>query len=866
MTFRSALRLGRRVVRRGRMGLRREWRHGRLDLRDLPRGTRRLAKIALLLIGASAVIVVARALGLGLPGPSFDIPREFLAEGRVEAVPLLPVIVAAAGMSVAAAGLAVANQLSDRRVSRVALVGISVLGLAVSSQLVGAGGDLARVEVLVAADHPIPSPPASFVIDVGGSIGIACALMAICLALAPARRINPWLLAAVATAPFALTAILILGIGYESFDLGTAAAGFGLPQILTARSYVAPALTTVDAIVGFWLVPLVLWQVVTWARASRREVGGPIAARDVRWPWLLVALLTIKLGWLALGYAGRLPSVLGGGAPVWGRVIGDGLTAWLIAAAFACLAGWWLANPRRVAVSERGFTPAAILVVIGFSAVTIVMSLALVALPIAGLLPGTPLSSTLAAACTTNWTSEAIGNAARCLVVQTTDRQFELTILVQLGTLIAALVISAWLWRGPGRRSTILFLMAVVVWVAPRVPDAVGALLGLPPGPSIAPELATFDTALTIVIAVLAVAWYTGRQRGAGPPALLLVIVVATLLVHAGTAVPQGSTTTFFFLALLFPVAYELFFDSEAVNFRRPERPARVLESLGIRVGVLSLVALGIALGNVRPTEAGWDQLGRTLFAVPFSALLVAATLSRQQEPANEAATERAAVDEPTTEATDRAVSPEPRVTPLPDVAVGPGVQRRVLALGVAGGALGLTVMVGLGAVADTALARFATAPIVSTAPMVSAAPTATLIPDASPTPVRRLAEFASRTSSAHGLLQDRLKVLGDPATGAAEVAADGYAIERLAADERGWLRANPPADCYATAVRDWEIALDRLTAFGQRVGAITDINDPAAVSAVSQAGSDFNAADSAFLDSLDKAAASCGTSPSPSV
>ena len=77
---------------------------------------------------------------------------------------------------------------------------------------------------------------------------------------------------------------------------------------------------------------------------------------------------------------------------------------------------------------------------------------------------------------------------------------------------------------------------------------------------------------------------------------------------------------------------------------------------------------------------------------------------------------------------------------------------------------------------------------------------------------------------------------------------------------------SNPPADCYATAVRDWEIALDRLTAFGQRIGAITDISDPAAVSAVSQAGSDFNAADSAFLDSLDKAAASCGTSPSPSV
>ncbi len=606
----------RRVIRRLRLGFRREFQVGRLRLHDLPAGPRRASVASLLVLAAIAIVVVLHSIGVGVPGPSFEIPGRFLVGDTTRSVALAALLLAGVGIAVACVDLVLANRWRERRLSRLVLVAIGVLGLAMSSALVGAADDLAHVEAIVGETLTVPQPPASLLIALGGAVGMVGAIIAIALAIQRRRPINPWILASAAASPFAITGVLLVGVGYEAFDLGPAAPDVGLPQILTATAYVAPSLTLVANIVGFWLVPLALWQVVTWARASRREIGTSVAIRLDGRPWLLVAAITLKLGWLGLGLAGRLPVSLGGGSPVWGAAAADGLVAWLIAAIFAGLAGWWLVSARRVPISERGFAPAALLVIVGFSMVTILMSLTLTALPIANLLPGRPLSEMLVAA---------------------TDRQFELTLIVQLGTLIAALVVAAWLWRRPGQRSMIVFLLAVVAWVAPRVPDVVGALLELPQAPSFAPELASLDAVLTIVIALLAAAWYAGRQHGATPPALLLVLVVSTLLVHAGTLVPAVLVATFFFLALLFPVAYELLFDSEPLNEAKPDRPGRVLESLGVRVGTLSLVALGIVVGTVGPSDAGWDQLGRVLFAVPFSALLVAATLSQRDEPADTA-------------------------------------------------------------------------------------------------------------------------------------------------------------------------------------------------------------------------------------
>jgi hypothetical protein len=750
-------------------------------------------------------------------------------------------------MSLSAAGLALANEQSGRRLSQLVLVAIGALGLAMSSQLVGAGGDLAGIEAL--ATGPIRSPDASQVVVAGGWIGIGCALVAICLAVARPRGLGLWFVPAVATVPFALIGVLVAAVGYESFDLGNAGQSAGLPQVLTASSYVAPALLTAAKVVGFWLIPLALWQVVTWARASKREVGGALAARDAAWPWLLAALLTFKLGWLLLGYAGRLPTLLGGDAPTWKTVLDDGIPAWLLAALFASLAGWWLVSPRRIQVSERGFTPAALLVVLGFSAVTVAMSLAIVALPVAGLLPGTPLTQKLASACATNWRSEAIGNATKCLLDAATDHQFELTILVDLGTLVAAVVIAAWLWSRPRWRSTVLFLLTVVAWVAPRVPDALGALLGWPPRPSVAPELATVDTALTLVVAVLALGWYTGRQRSAEPPALILVLVVGTLLAHAGTVVPPGAATMLFFLALLFPIAYELLFDSEGVNRRQPDRPATVIESLAIRVGALSLVALGIAFGTLEPSNSGADQLGRVLFAAPFSALLVAATLSRHGEPmiepvATVAVAEGVLAAQQSASVTTAAV-PAPRI------------QLRTLLSGILGAAVALAVLVGIGAAVDPALASLGAAPAAS--PDLVASPA----PAVSPTPIGRLAEFKSRSTRANGQIQDQIKRAADHlATGSEQLAVDGAALERLAADERDWLRVHPPADCYATAAHARDVEMDRVATLGQRIGAVTDVNDPLSTSAVIAALKDYNVADGAFVDSFIAAVSACGAGP----
>jgi len=176
MSIRLAARRGRLAVRRGWLGVRREWQVGRLDLRELPDGTLRVARIAAVLIAASAVIITARAFGVVVPGPAFEVPGAFLAGGGARAIPVLAFVVACAGMCAAAAGLAIANQGSARRLSRVAIFGIALLALAQSSQLVTAASDLERLEAVLAPYHVIPSPPASLLIRIGGWVGVASAL------------------------------------------------------------------------------------------------------------------------------------------------------------------------------------------------------------------------------------------------------------------------------------------------------------------------------------------------------------------------------------------------------------------------------------------------------------------------------------------------------------------------------------------------------------------------------------------------------------------------------------------------------------------------------------------------------------------
>ncbi len=838
------------TIRRLRVGLRREFQLGRLRLRDLPVGPRRASIASLLVLGLVAVVVVLHSIGIGIPGPSFEIPGRFLAGGATGSVALAALLLAGVGIAVACVDLVLANRWRDRRLSRLVLVAIGVLGLAMSSALVGAAGDLANVESIVGETQPVPQPPASLLIALGGAAGLIGSVIAIALALQRQRPINPWLLAAAAASPFAITATLLVSVGYEAFDLGPSAAAVGLPQILTATAYVAPSLTVVANIVGFWLVPLALWQVVTWARASRREVGTAVTTRLGGRPWLLVAAVTLKLGWLGLGLAGRLPVSLGGGSPVWGSTATDGIVAWLIAGAFAGLAGWWLVSVRRIPISERGFAPAALMVIVGFSMITVLMSLALTALPIAGLLPGTPVTEPLAMACASTWASESIGNTARCLLISATDHQFELTVLVQLATLIAALVVAAWLWRRPGRRSMIVFLLAVVAWVAPRVPDVVGALLGLPQGPSFAPELATLDAALTIVIALLAAAWYTGRQQGATPAALLLVLVVSTLLVHAGTLVPAVLVATFFFLALLFPIAYELLFDSEALNEAKPDRPGRVLESLGVRVGTLSLVALGIVVGSVAPSDADFGQLGRVLFAVPFSALLVAATLSHRDEPDG---------------------GPEPKPPARPATRSAPMIPQpieatpRALGRGIGGALVVLVVLVVGGAAADVTLIRTGSLADPQALPSPSAVPGPTATRPTIPTPLDRLAEFGQRASSAHGEIRDRLFQIEDRlAAQATDLTVEGQELRRIAAEERAWLANHPPADCYRPAGGAWIGALARLDALATRLAAISPATGTETLALVIEAADSFNVADLAFIDALDAATVACRADLAP--
>jgi hypothetical protein len=338
-----------------------------------------------------------------------------------------------------------------------------------------------------------------------------------------------------------------------------------------------------------------------------------------------------------------------------------------------------------------------------------------------------------------------------------------------------------------------VFLIALAVWALPRVLNLVPHLLGMPaPSGTDAPgtvELVTLDTAVTVMVATLA-AWHWRTGRGADAGALTLVLVVSTLLAHASTLVPAGLSSTFFYVALIFPVVYDLAFDSEPLNESAPERPYRVVRTLSVRAALLLLLAVGIVLGQVDPFRASEGEVAYLLFAPPFTAWLVAAGLTARQ-----------------------AAAPAAVAVALP---------RREPQSLLAGAAAGLTVLVAMLVLAlplEPALARTGNVTGPTPAPAAAASPT--------PMPRTRYLEFAKRQfdrrPTTFALNQEMID-----ASARVDIAAFrtiGARMVQYRTDELAWLDTRPPADCYAAAWRAWRT---EATLFGD-LGQVLDFDLEAA-------------------------------------
>jgi hypothetical protein len=569
------------------------WRRRRLSLAGLPPDTRRLARLALATVALAGGALLIKASGF----------RMNLAPGLLQPT----TIMLAGGLGIATAAIAAGAGQARRRWLGVGVVALgSLAGATLASLVIRAG--LLQVDLYAALTHPADQ----LALAHSGGITIAAGwtglLLAVLAIVAAAQRRRPVVVGALAGAPYLLAIGAYLIADSRLYNLGGALPAVADPA--SGRQIVAAAIASLTPIVQQGpLDALLMWQALEFSRWSV-EVGHRGARLTLDPVRFLAVALVLKVGWLILGYGGRLPA-----AAAWDASRGDGLIAWVLAFAFAGVAGWWLVTRRRVIASEHGTDVGAGIVVVGFVFAAVVATILLeigsvTALVVpAAFLPGAPLLAVV------DWISERTG-------------------LFTLLSIPFAAFLALILWRRRRAPAIGLFLAIYVVWAGIRAVPLIPTLLDPAAEPSLANptsvELISLDAAMTVVIALLFGLWLVGRQRATSPRDLLVVLLASTFMAYAA-AVAGDSVGTFLggagiYLAALFPFAFRYLWNAGSLNARSSDRPARLLIILGLGAATLIIAATNL-LADVPPATPGIEEVGGILLLVPALVTLLAATL-----------------------------------------------------------------------------------------------------------------------------------------------------------------------------------------------------------------------------------------------
>jgi hypothetical protein len=735
--------------------LKAEWRTGRLSLSGLSRGDRLLAIAALVVIAAACGVLILAALGERTLGPTIGVVGKYVESGirGPLVVPVLVVPLVCLGLAVGEASVTAAAVRQGGAHVRRTLLALIVTNLAL-------GGIAASTQgaVEVAVDLVGGNPLVSSLWRVTAVLGVGSAVaLAIVVTLRP--TLGRWLAPTLAAAPFVAAFItLLLGLGQQGTMTALQRAIYpDFPPVFSLMSAVLAPLLFLVGLTSALLFLLALWQATTWSRASARLVGKRLGVQGGRYWWLLPALLGMKLTWLALGLADALPPMLGGASDAWSRIRSDDVTSWTYAAILALVAGVWLLQARRP-IGEKQALRHASSVVIAVALLFFVlaaipmMSFAALGLSPAALPVAVPPDPDLAT-CVTGTPRAAASSFVMCLGLWLTSWQSTWILLVVIAALVAGVAIRL---RRP-RDASSIFLLVFGAWALPRALTAAritppAEFPGMASLPALnAPQPETMDVVVTFGVLVLAVLWWAKRPRTVSPFALVVILVVSTLAIHGATFAPTATLAAFALLAVIFPVIYDLCFDSEEINKPGPDRGARVLADVGVRALALTLFASALAVG-VSASTSTTTLFAYFIFGLPFIATITAVTLTSRTG-ASAARDARRQRDQ---------------------------VWRAALPVA-AGGAV-----------------------------ILSAALLAALLQpqvrSLYPTAHERVTEVEARMSGATIAADAVAQTLDDTA---------GEQLEEIWRTELAWIRENPPPDCAASLWANWRETLDDLREVG---------------------------------------------------
>ncbi|MFN2483698.1 MAG: hypothetical protein ABR509_02005 [Candidatus Limnocylindria bacterium] len=558
----------------------------RLRLEGLPPGSRRLAGVSLAAAGAAAALLVTTPLAHDLPGGSVVLLRSdapTITRASLAATLLV--------LAVALAALAAAAMRPGWRLRRLTLVGVAAAGLVV----IPGAADLGELAPLA-----LPTTVA----------GLMAALALAILAIVP--RPPRWPVTAALAAVPPLSALVSL------FGARLSVLPDEVERLIATG--VVLGMTGIDGL----FVVLALWAVIEFSRGLAAS-SSRVAKLPSRLWLVLPALVLVKLIWLAVMSTGVLPEplrpettpaeVIAAESPV-SLTLGVGMTA---------IAGWWLVNRPRAALSADGSTAAAWLV-----SVPVLLGFTLPQIAFALVAVSQRFNITAS-------TEDAVSEPTTAILTLQ-------AILLACGPAVAAygaLVVGLAGRRRPGRlRAVAPFLVAFAAWtIVPATAwlainalhvdayEGEGGLFGFV-------NAMTLDLGLTILVGILAAAWWAGRQRAADPPTLLAVLVVSTVIAYGAVPLTGLLGIIAFWVALGFPIVAQFAFDAEPLNRPGDDREARVLGAVGMGALATSFTLPMVALGFVGPDRTAFSEFARVLVLVPFAAVLTGAALEVRTSPA----------------------------------------------------------------------------------------------------------------------------------------------------------------------------------------------------------------------------------------
>jgi hypothetical protein len=601
------------------------WRERRLQVASLPQGVRNLVILTLVIIGAMVMFIILEgmareALARYQRGPP-DAPAPLL--GRLfraddlptrGLVPRIAIVAASLGFAGVAAVLTAAALQPGWRLPRLTVSFVGLVGTYLALVLVQQADIIDYTTKYLGGD--LKTRSAILVIRIAGWLGVAAMMLLVVTPLRiKRRRYSLW--AFVASSPY-LSMLVAFWLAHSgSYD--------ALSEFTSVRAHIAETIMAVEAtfaVIG--VNALLLWQGLAGARAvSQLSVES---TKRVKGLYALFSLVALKLLWTIAGYLDLLRGPYGDRAS-WLHSRGDGVVSWTLAVASSAALGWFLLRERwRLGHQDRFFTGAWL--TIGglllwdalFQLITLSYGVATAAVP--GVRP-LPSSLTAFFSGCQRWLSDwsswqmpaaiyVAGAAGLFMLLRRKHRP--------LGLFLAVFAI----WALP--RALVITSDSLAY---PRFP--VGRPADLVEGSEQVPgwiDMITLDTAITLMVAVLGVLWWRGRQRAANPRDLIIILLAMTLVAHPMEIVPGSwDHGVLFYVGVVLPVAYSLLFDADSLNEAVATRSARVLATCGITALLLTTMAVEIARDLFGPGSPTMADVGRTILTLPFTIMLVMGSL-----------------------------------------------------------------------------------------------------------------------------------------------------------------------------------------------------------------------------------------------